>query len=174
MKFQKGLLQEIAQQTAEEERAAQQVASDTPVAKPVLGDVEKNRLFETLKEETGSERNYLKLLGIVAVFIVAAGAVIFYMTLPGFGDSIRAPKGLEEAVRDHFLVVEKRTATDISFYNCDAFIGARVNVEVRPDIKTNPVYLIPLYTARAIPRGESAWTITASPVTSREMDVPCN
>jgi hypothetical protein len=135
------------------------------------GDIEKNRLFQTLKEETPSERNYLKLLGIVAIIVLVAGVAISYLMLPGVGDAILAPKGLELAVRDHFLTKEKRTATDITFYQCEGFYGARVGVETRNDIP-NPLYKIATYTARATANGD-AWNITAQPVTSPEPDKPC-
>jgi len=138
------------------------------------GDVEKNRLFQTLKEETPSERNYLKLLGILAIIVLVAGVAISYLMMPGVGDVIRAPKGLELAVRDHFLTKEKRTATDITFYQCDGFYGARVGVETRNDIP-NPIYKIATYSARAIPMNrDDAWNITAQPITLPEPDTPCH
>lgn len=138
---------------------------------PLGGEVEKNRLFQTLKEEEPSERNYLKLLGIVAIIVLVAGIAISYLMMPGVGDEIRAPKGLEPAVRDHFLTKEKRTATDITFYQCEGFFWARVGVETRSDIP-NPIFKIATYSARATANGD-AWNITAQPVTSPETDKPC-
>ncbi|MEO6655038.1 MAG: hypothetical protein ABIO36_03065 [Pyrinomonadaceae bacterium] len=139
---------------------------------PSTGD-DKNRLFQTHQKSSRSSRNYLKVLGILAVVVVVAGVLISYFTLPRFGDAVRAPKGLEVAVRDHFLVNEKRTSTDITFYNCDTYYWARVGVEKRPDIKTNPVYLIESYKANATDRDDGTWAITATPITSSEMDEPC-
>ena len=133
----------------------------------------KNRLFQTHVESSGKSRTYLKLLGIVVVVVIIAGIVVSYVTLPQPGDLVRAPKGLEEAVRDHFLVNEKRTATDVTVYYCGTFYWARVGVEKRPDIKTNPLYLLSTYTARAT-ADEGKWKIMSGPVTSPEMDVPCN
>ena len=141
---------------------------DEPVADPV----DKNRLFETLQETTESSRNYFKVFSIVAVCVLVAGVGIYYLMAPGIGDQVRAPQGLEDAVRSHFLDKEKRTATDITFYNCDGFYWARVDVETRPDIETNPIYKIPRYRAKAV-NSDVGWNISASPVTSEDMDVPC-
>ena len=143
-------------------------------SQPAVGDVEKNRLFQTVKDETPSERKYLKLFGIVVAVIVAIGLVISYLTLPDIGDKVRAPHGLEDAVRDHFLMKQKRTATDITFYLCGEFYWARVSVETRPDIKTNPIYMIDTYKANATIAGENTWSITAAPITNPAMDVPCS
>jgi hypothetical protein len=166
MKISKGILSE----EGESSRQAEQI-SVPPVAAQSGGDVDKNRLFQTLKEEEPSERNYLKMLGIVAVIVLVAGVAISYLMMPGVGDVIRVPKDLELAVRDHFLTNEKRTATDITFYQCDGFYGARVSVETRTDIP-NPIFKIATYTARITAAGD-AWSVTAQPITSPEMDKPC-
>lgn len=161
MKFQKGLLDEINDAKVE----------TPPATTPV--EVEKNRLFQTVKEETGSERSYLKLLGIVAVFVLIGGGLLLYFMQPGVGDRIKAPTETEMALRDHFQLKEKRTATDIVFYQCDKYLWAHVDVEKRTDIKTNPVYAIDKYTARIEPAGESKFNITATPITDPSLDVPC-
>lgn len=137
-------------------------------------DDDKNRLFETHEKSSGSSRKYLKLLGIFAVVVAIAGVAISYFTMPRFGDVVRAPTELEMAIRDHFLVSEKRTSTDIIVYYCETFYWARVGVEVRPDIKTNAIYLIPNYKALATARDDGSWTIKATPLTSPEMDAPCS
>lgn len=165
MKFQKGILSEDKPVAP----APEPQPPEQPAA-PVI--VEKDRLFQTVKEETGSERNYLKVLGIVVVLVLVAGGIVFYLTLPKVGDQIRGSTQMEMAVRDHFLTKEKRTSTDITFYQCDKYFWARVGVEVRTDIKTNPVYALDKYTARIEPSG-NAFNITATPVTSPEIDVPC-
>ena len=165
MKFQKGILSDD-KPTAQ---APQPQAAPQP-ATPVV--VEKDRLFQTVKEETGSERNYLKVLGIVVGLVVIIGSVVFYLTLPKVGDQVRGSTEMEMAVRDHFLTKEKRTATEITFFQCDKYFWARVGVEVRPDIKTNPIYALDKYTARIEPAG-NAFNITATPVTSPDIDVPC-
>lgn len=166
MKISKGILSdadEKPQQTEQNPRPA-----DTG---QLGGDVEKNRLFQTLNEEAPSERNYLKLLGVVAVIVLVGGIAISYLMMPGVGDEIRVPREVELAVRDHFLTKEKRTATDITFYQCDGFYGARVGVETRTDL-SNPIYKIATYSARATANG-NVWNITAQPITSPDMGKPC-
>ena len=161
MKFQKGLLDEIKDAKVE-----------TPPDKPPVV-VEKDRLFQTVKEETGSERSYLKLLGIVSIFAAVAVGLALYFMQPGVGDRIKVSRETELAVRDHFQTKEKRSATDILFYQCDKYQWAHVNVEKRTDIKTNPVYAIDKYTARITQASDGTFNITATPITSDDMDVPC-
>ena len=169
MKFQKGLLDDLkkpADSAASNQVRPQKAAAD---AVPFPDD---DRLFQTHQRVSRSWGEYVKLLIIVSVFVVIAGAVAFYLTLPNVGDQVRPPRGLEEAVRSHFLDVEKRNAGDILFYYCETFYWARVEVEKRPDIKTNPVYQIGTYAARAA-RTDAGWQITAAPITAAEIDRPC-
>jgi len=196
MKFSKGLLNDVqvntlvgdatdstqdiaaAAQDLDHQTTGQPKPNDYSNEKQVdpdgsLSDVEKNRLFETVKESKRSSRKYGVLLGILAVVILAGAAALSYLTLPKFGDAVRAPRGLEAAVREHFLVAEKRPSTDIEFYYCETFYWARVSVEKRPDIKTNPIYQIGTYSARATETENNTWSISALPITSPETDVPC-
>jgi hypothetical protein len=132
-----------------------------------------DHLFQTHQGLSRSWSRYFKLLGVVAIPIVIAGAAIAYLTLPRYGDAVRAPQDLDDAVRNHFIVKEKRAVTDITFYYCDTYYWARVRVEKRPDITTNPIYLIDTYAARAESRDMATWAVTAAPITSPEQDVPC-
>lgn len=172
MKITKGVLSDPDN---ERQPAAEKPGLAHPAAPTAVGsataDVEKNRLFQTLEGEAPSERNYLKLLGIVAVAVIVAGLLISYLTLPGVGDEIHVSKDIEMALRDHFLMKEKRTATDVTFYQCDGYYGARVGVETRSDIQ-NPLFQIASYSAR-VTASDGTWTVTAQPVTSPEMDAPC-
>jgi hypothetical protein len=182
MKFQKGLLNDLVKTSPSHERL-----SDPPqrpkgdIAEPPAVNVrptapvapENTTLFETVEGSARSWRAYVKLLGIVAGVVLIAAVIAGYMTIPGYGDAVRAPKGMELALRDHFLTVEKRTATDVTVYYCESFYWARVGVEKRPDIKTNPVYQLDRYSARAVQSADGQWTFTAAPITSPEMDVPC-
>lgn len=133
--------------------------------------VEKNRLFQTVQETKSSSRNYLKVLFVVCIIVAAAGSVIWFVNRPGPGDKIRVPAAMELAVRDHFLATEKRTATDIAFYQCNGFTWARVGVETRNDIP-NPLLRVPTYSARISASGE-IWTVSATPITTPDGDVPC-
>lgn len=180
MKFQKGLLDEVVPVV----QASQ--ASATPDAVPVqeevrpverkptatpLPVVEKERLFETLEKETSGARKYLMVFGVVVLLVIAIGSTIAYLTLPGIGDKVRLPAAAEIAVRDHFLTKEKRTATNIIFYQCEGFYDARVGVETRNDIP-NPLFRLDTYTARITPRGDQ-WEITAAPITPPEQFAAC-
>ncbi len=169
MKFQKGLLDDVSKRPAKVETNAGRPQEQVRGASNEVDD----RLFQTHRRTTRSWQQYLKLLGIVSILVITAGGVIFYLTLPRFGDKVGAPKGLEDAVRTHFVDVEKRTTGDIDFYFCDNYYWARVNVEKRPDIKTNPVYQIGTYTARATGNSETGWKIAATPLTSADADQPC-
>jgi hypothetical protein len=179
MKFQKGLLNDAEQEEAAQRTVQPMVPAVNQRARPLDDQarteppplVVKEHLFETVREETGSERNYVKLLGVVVVGVITVGIIIAYLTLPGVGDEVLAPKGLDLAVRDHFLTKEKRTATDITYYQCDGYYGARVGVETRTDIP-NPLFRVDAYTARAAAKG-GQWEITATPVTPPEAFVPC-
>jgi hypothetical protein len=147
---------------------------DQDEEEPVVADpVDKNRLFETLEEESGASRKYIKVFSIVVVCVIIAGAVLYYLLMPGIGEQVRATAAMEDAVRNNFTDVQKRTATDITFYKCDGYYWARVDVEVRSDIQTNPVYKYPQYRAR-ISGDEPNWQITATPITDSGQDVPCN
>lgn len=173
MKFAKGLLTDDEQKKALEERevavASPRAAVDARVSGPVV--VDKNRLFQTVEESKGSSRKYIGVLGVVAVLVAVGGAVVWYLNRPGVGSNIRVSAETELALRDHFLIKEKRTATDISFFQCDGFIWARVGVETRTDMP-NPLLRIPIYKARLMPSGD-ATVITAAPITSPAEDQPC-
>ena len=173
MKFQKGLV-------SEQENEAVGVKIDpsvrlTPVSAPasVSRQVEKNRLFETTEKVSSSSRNYLKVLGVVAIVVVVGVGGLFYFMEPGVGDRVVAPRGAEIVVRDHFLLNVKRTATDVVFFKCDGFYWARVGVETRTDMD-NPLMRVGTYKARINGQGEGSWQVTeATPITSPELDTPC-
>ena len=109
--------------------------------------------------------------GAVVIGVIAAGLLVFYFTLPGKGDVVRVSAQFELALRDHFLTTQKRTATDIVFYQCDGFYDARVGVETRTDLP-NPLFQIGTYSSRMVPR-EGGWDITATPLSNPSEYVPC-
>jgi hypothetical protein len=181
MKFQKGLLSDLVPEANEpknkEEQPSPAIRLENPTdkahqaARTLPESAVNDHLFDTLREKSGSERNYLKLFGFVVAGVILAGIAVFYITLPGIGDAVRGSTELELAVRDHFLTVQKRTATDITFYQCDGYYGARVGVETRTDLP-NPVFRIGTYSARAVDRG-GQWEITAAPITPPAQFTPC-
>ena len=164
MKIQKGALIDPAEEKVQ--------AHPATLPEPSPAEVEKNRLFETLDKEEAGNRNYTKLFIIAVAIVLIVGGVIFYMTLPGVGDKVRAPKGLEQAVRDQLLDSQKRVATDIVFYYCggDSY-WAHAGVEKRTDIP-NPIYKLDAYAVNA--KGEDPnWDITSKAVNSAGDDKPC-
>ncbi|HTH51553.1 MAG TPA: hypothetical protein VL501_06455 [Pyrinomonadaceae bacterium] len=168
MKIQKGILTEKPDDAPKPkvEQPAPKPSQATPI------EVEKNRLFETLEKEESSNRNYAKLFILAIVVVLIAGGVIFYMTLPNPGDTVRAPKGLEQAVRDHLQEKQKRQATDITFFYCgpDSY-WARAGVETRKDVP-NPVFRIGSYAVTA-KGSEPNWEITSKPVNAPGDDAVC-
>jgi hypothetical protein len=172
MKFQKGLLLSDEEKAALRSASAAKTVEAKPLTQPVLGEIEKNRLFETQQEFADSSGHYLKVFGAIAVGLLIAGLVIAYAMQPGVGDQVRAREGMEEAVREHLLTVQKRTATDIVFYKCDGFYWARAGVEIRKDLP-NPVFRIDKYSARLTQAGETLWNVTAQPIAGAELDTPC-
>jgi hypothetical protein len=175
MKFAKGLLTDELPKPPDVPKvdpAPSPVPEPTPKPTTSPVEVEKNRLFQTVEETKGSSRKYLGVLGVVAVLVAIGGAVAWYLNRPGAGDKIRLSSAVELSVRDHFLMKEKRTATDISFYQCEGFIWARVGVETRTDLP-NPLFRVPTYKARITQSGDST-SITAAPIMSPAEDQPCN
>lgn len=176
MKFAKGLLSDDSPQPQGGEiRSESKPASqpDIPPRKQIEPvEVEKNRLFQTVEESRGSSRKYIGVLGVVAIVVAVAGAIAWYLNRPGMGDKIRVSSAVELSVRDHFLMKEKRTATDISFYQCEGYYWARVGVETRTDLP-NPLMRVATYKAR-IPQNGDAASITASPIQSPADDQPCS
>lgn len=108
---------------------------DTETADAPADPNDKNRLFETHSRAGRSKRGYLQLFGLVVAAVVVVGGIVVFLTMPGTGDEVRAPRGLEDAVKNHFLESEKRSVIAATFYSCGDSYSARVNLENRPDIK---------------------------------------
>lgn len=162
MKFHEGALDDAVPPAGPER-------TPSPHSPPALPG--EGHLFETLEEEKTGTRKYIKLFAVVVLLVVGAGIAGFYLMIPGVGDRIRMPASFELQVRDHFLTVEKRTAADIAFFQCNGYISARVGVETRSDMP-NPVFRLNTYSARIIgPEGQLQ--ITATPVPANEQFAPC-
>ncbi len=168
MKFQKGLLDELSESP---KQPAPRPVEKPPVQRTAPIVVEKDRLFQTVEETKKSSGSYLKVLAAVCVLVAVGGAILWYVNRPGVGDKVRVSAQMELAVRDHFLFSEKRTATDIAFYQCEGSHWARVGVETRTDMP-NPLMRVGTFAAKITPSGDT-WSIIASPITSPELDVPC-
>lgn len=136
----------------------------------------KDELFATHDANKGSIGRYIKTLGVVAVLVLVILGAVFYFTLPGVGDEVKAPHGLEDAVRDHFSSVEKRETTDeMKFFYCKDYYTAQVKLAppiVRPNAASEKVTNNYDVSATEGPSGQ--WTITAKPDFEIESDKrPC-
>lgn len=132
----------------------------------------KSRLFDTLQGSGGSKLSYLKVLLPVVLAVVLAGAAVIYFGLPGVGDEVKSPTGLDAAVNTYFLNNEKRQVMEASYFYCKDFYWVRVGLEKRPDI-----------TARQMDAGKrrviaveganGTWEISSTPIAANESDIPC-
>lgn len=146
---------------------------EEPADVPQLDPNDKSRLFQTVSRESSSLRGYLKIFLPIAGLVLLAGIVFFYLTIPGIGDTFRPRTELDLGVRYHLLDVQKRVATDITFYKCDGFTWAKADVETRPDIP-EPILQLGSYVVKAVPNGENSWAFTSKPIQTGERPVPCS
>jgi hypothetical protein len=175
MKFAKGILTEPEETRPEAAPAAAAPGARTerPAEAPrTTTGVEKDRLFQTVNESERSGKKYLILLFAVCCIVAVVASAAWYAMRPGIGDRVTPPRGLELAIRDHFLQKEKRVATDIAFHLCDGYYWARVGVETRTDLP-NPLMRVDTYAASAR-ESDGSWSITARPGQSPEVLVPCS
>ncbi|NOT47637.1 MAG: hypothetical protein HOP17_07790 [Acidobacteria bacterium] len=97
-------------------------------------DIEKSRLFDTVKDSGRSVRDYLKVIGPVVLGVIVIGGLVLYLMAPGIGDEVRPPASLEDSVKEHFRNKEKRDVMDATYFHCENSYAARVQLEKRPDI----------------------------------------
>ncbi len=133
-------------------------------------EVEKNRLFDTVKGEGRSVRHYLKVMvPVVAAVVIIGGGIVYFMS-PGVGDEVRPPDGLADAVKAHFQDREKRAVTDAVYFLCEDFHSARVTLETRPDITARKMD-DGKRLAAAAERSPGQWEITSA--VDNETAPPC-
>jgi hypothetical protein len=136
-------------------------------------DVEKSRLFDTLNEEGRSVHDYLKVLVPVVVAVLVIGGMVVYFTMPGVGDEVRAPQGLEEAVKTYYDDNEKRAVSEVTYFYCKDFYSARVMLEKRPDV-TARQFDHGNRRAIAVENPDGSWSITSNPIAPDENADPCS
>lgn len=134
---------------------------------------DKSRLFDTLNEEGRSVHDYLKVLVPVVLAVLVIGGGVVFFTMPGMGDEVRVPQGLDDAVKTYYLDNEKRVVTEATYYYCKDFYSARVTLEKRPDV-----------TARQLDHGsrrvvatetsDGLWKVISTPVNPNETAEPCS
>lgn len=100
----------------------------------IQDDVEKSRLFDTVKNRGRSVHDYLKVLAPVVLAVVLVGGLTLYFMAPGVGDEVRPAASLEDFVKEHFRNKEKRDVTGATYFLCENSYAARVQLEQRPDI----------------------------------------
>jgi hypothetical protein len=146
---------------------------DQPDENERKDDIEKNRLFETHQKSGKSFWDYEKFLVPIVVLVIVAIAAAVYFSLPKVGDRVRAPQDLEDAVYDHMLTKEKRTASEMDFNYCDTFYTATITVEPKPLLPNKPADPVTQYKVVASKEEGGTWQINATPMQPKEQVVPC-
>lgn len=124
----------------------------------------KDELFATHDAIPTSKAGYVKTLGIVAVVVLATIAAVLYFNLPGIGDEVKAPAGLEDAINDHFISKEKREITEIKVFYCKDYYAVQVKLKPLPsNLKTSPERATDNYDASGTEGSRGRWTILAKP-----------
>ncbi|MGD9563919.1 MAG: hypothetical protein AB7F88_17965 [Pyrinomonadaceae bacterium] len=135
-------------------------------------NVEKSRLFDTLNDEDRSARDYLKVLLPVVLAIIVISLVVIYFTVPGAGDEVRPPDGLDEAIKTYYRENEKRDVSGVVYFYCEGSHTARVSLEQRPDI-TAREFDHGNRRAVAIRNTDGTWQLSSKTVEPNETFVPC-
>ena len=136
-------------------------------------DVEKSRLFDTIKGEDASSYGYLKHLLPVVLIVGLIGVAVIYFYLPGVGDEVKAPTGLDVALNEYFLKNEKRPVTEASYFYCKDFYWVRVVLERRADVTARHLDA-GHRRAIAVENGNGPWAITSTPAAEGQVDTPCS
>lgn len=136
-----------------------------------FSDEDKIRLFETQKRSTRSVKDYAKKLLPVVLLVIVGIAAVLYLIQPGVGDRVKPPLDLEYKVYDHMLLKEKRSVSEIAFYNCDGYYWVKVLAVPRSYPPSNLLDAVNQYRLSALQTGDTSYEITTLPLP--ENDVPC-
>lgn len=134
-------------------------------------DEDKVRLFETQKRSTRSVKDYAKTFLPVVILVIVAIAAALYFIQPGVGDRVKPPLDLEYKVYDYMLTKEKRSVSEIGFYNCDGYHWVKILAEPKPYPPSNLLDTVNQYRLSARQTGDNSYEITTLPLP--ENDVPC-
>lgn len=120
---------------------------------------------------------------IISVVVIAAVALIYYLSLPGHGESTGTPPDLAVAVRRYFTENENRNVESMRSFRCDQFTDGdkvvagpdntlEVELENRAarfeeDQKTSRWVVLAEYT------GDRSWEIAALVRSGKSVDDPC-
>lgn len=133
----------------------------------------KIRLFETQQKTSKSIHDYVKHFLPFALIVIVGLGVLYYFTLPGIGDEVRASNDIYDSVYDYMLTKEKRTATDMTFYKCDGYYWVKVLAQPRAyptSLRLDPVNQ---YRLTAKQQADGTYQIATLPLPSAQDDVPC-
>jgi hypothetical protein len=136
------------------------------------GDVEKNRLFETLDKEDEVGKNYFKFLIPIVLVVFVGVAVVVYFGRLRVGDKVRPDDDLYYAVNDNFLTQQKRTPTDLSFYYCGDYYSVEATVEKKDVPPTKPEDTLTEFRATAR-KGDGGWQVNVAGIGPKDKFTPC-
>ena len=135
---------------------------------------EKVRLFETYERSTRSLKNYAKVILPIVLLVIVAAAVTMYLSLPGIGDEVKAPKELEDQVYDYMLTKEKRTTSEMVFYKCDGYFWVKLTAEPRAYPPSNLRDPVNQYRLTAAPQVDGSYLIaTVDRMEQKDDDRQC-
>ena len=123
----------------------------------------KDELFATLDGTEKSKTRYLKTFAIIAVVVLVMITVGMYFYLPDTGDEVRAPAGMEEAVRSHLAAVEKRDLLEMKSFYCKTYYAAQVIVDKPLVVKPSSEKITNNYDVAATRNEDGSWTVSAMP-----------
>ena len=139
----------------------------------IFDEKDKVRLFETQEKNVRSIHDYAKIFLPIAVVVIVVLAAIMYLMSPGIGDTVRPSIELNDAVYDHMLTQEKRTANEIAFYKCDGYYWVKILAEPRAYPPSNLEDDVNQYRLTVREKSDGSRQIETLPLPSKENDIPC-
>jgi len=83
----------------------------------------KDELFATHEAAYSNRAKYIKTFAVAAIIGAIALVAVLYLTQAQYGDAVRPPAGLEDAVHAYFLKTEKLEAAEVKTYLCEGAYG---------------------------------------------------
>jgi hypothetical protein len=83
----------------------------------------KDELFATHEAAYSNRAKYIKTFAVAAVVGVIILGAVLYFGQAQYGDLVRPPAGLEDAVRSYFFKTEKMEAAEVNAYLCEGAYG---------------------------------------------------
>lgn len=135
----------------------------------------KDELFATHEAIPTSKAGYVKTLAVVGIVVLAIILAVLYFNLPGIGDEVKAPPGLEDAINDNIITKEKREITEMRFFYCETYYTAQVKLKPLPaNLRNSPERAADSYDASGTETSPGRWAVTAMPAFAVEsQNRPC-